>query len=34
MLETHFAEVKHKGELKPQHPEPLASGRLLHTMIH
>jgi hypothetical protein len=29
-LETHLVEVKHKGELKLGHPEPLAHGRLLH----
>jgi hypothetical protein len=34
MLEIHVAEVKHKGELKLQHPEPLGCGRLLHTIIH
>jgi hypothetical protein len=34
MLETHLAEVKHQGELKLQHPEPLAHGRLLHVTIH
>jgi hypothetical protein len=33
-LETHLAEVKHQGELKHQHPEPLARGRLLHTTIY
>jgi hypothetical protein len=33
-LETHLAEVKHKGELKHQHSESLARGRLLHTMIY
>jgi hypothetical protein len=34
MLETSLAEVQHQGELKPQHPEPLSHGRLLHTMIN
>jgi hypothetical protein len=34
MLETYLAEVKHKGELKLQHPELLAHGSLLHAMIH
>jgi hypothetical protein len=34
MLQTHLAEVKHKGEVKLQHPEPLARGRLLHNTIH
>jgi hypothetical protein len=34
MLETHLKEVKHQGELKRWHPEPLAHGRLLHTTIH
>jgi hypothetical protein len=34
MLEVHLAEVKHKGEMKIQHPEHLAHGRLLHAMIH
>jgi hypothetical protein len=29
MLETHFVEVKHKGQLKLWHPETLAHGRLL-----
>jgi hypothetical protein len=29
-----LAEVKHKGEVKLQHPEPLARGRLLHNTIH
>jgi hypothetical protein len=33
-LETHLAEVKHKGELKLLHPEPLPHGRFLHAMIH
>jgi hypothetical protein len=33
-LETCLAEVKHQGELKLWHPEPLACARLLHTMIH
>jgi hypothetical protein len=32
-LETHLAEVKHQGELKLQHPEPLDCGRLLHVTI-
>jgi hypothetical protein len=27
-------EVKHKGDLKHWHPEPLACGRLFHTTIH
>jgi hypothetical protein len=26
--------VKHQGELKVWHPEPLAYGSLLHAMIH
>jgi hypothetical protein len=34
MLETCLAEVKHNGQLKLQHPEPLALGRLLHIIIH
>jgi hypothetical protein len=34
MLETHLAEVKHKGELELWHPESLAHGRHLHIMIH
>jgi hypothetical protein len=34
MWETYLAEVKNKGELKVQHSEPLARGRLLHVMIH
>jgi hypothetical protein len=33
-LETHLAEVKHKEELKLQHSEPLACGRLLQTTIY
>jgi hypothetical protein len=33
-LEICLAEVKHRGELKFWHPEPLAHGRLVHTMIH
>jgi hypothetical protein len=32
--ETHLAEVKHQGELKLLHPEPLVHGRLLHATIH
>jgi hypothetical protein len=32
-METHFAEVKHQGELKLQHPVLLAHGSLLHFMI-
>jgi hypothetical protein len=31
-LETHLAEVKHQGEMKLQHPEPLASGKLPNTL--
>jgi hypothetical protein len=34
MLETPMAEVKHQGELKLWHPEPLAHGRLLHITIN
>jgi hypothetical protein len=34
MMETPLAEVKHQEELKLQHPEPLAHGRLLHAMIN
>jgi hypothetical protein len=34
MLETHLAEVKHKEELKLQHPEPLALGSLLHATMY
>jgi hypothetical protein len=33
-LETHVAEVKHKGELKHQHSELLACGSLFHTIIY
>jgi hypothetical protein len=33
-LETHLAEVKHKGELKLWHSEPLARGSPLHATIH
>jgi hypothetical protein len=31
MLEIHLAEVKHQGELKLQHPELPAHGRVLQT---
>jgi hypothetical protein len=34
MLEPHLVEVKHQGESKLQHPESLACGKLLHTMLH
>jgi hypothetical protein len=34
MLETHVTEVKHQGDPKPQHPEPLVHGRLLHATIY
>jgi hypothetical protein len=35
MQEACLEEVKHQGELKLWHPEPLACGRLLHIMtIH
>jgi hypothetical protein len=34
MLETHLAEVKHKGELKLWYSEPLAHRSLLHTTIY
>jgi hypothetical protein len=34
MQETHLAEVKHQGELKLPHPEPVACGKLLHITIH
>jgi hypothetical protein len=34
MVETYLAEVKHKGELKLQHPKPLVSERLLYNTIH
>jgi hypothetical protein len=33
-LEKHLAEVKHQGELKPWHPEPLVCGRLLPPTIY
>jgi hypothetical protein len=33
-LETCLAKVNKEGELKPSHPEPLASGSLLHITIH
>jgi hypothetical protein len=33
-LETNMAEIKHQGELKLWHPEPLACGSLLHVTIH
>jgi hypothetical protein len=31
---TRLAEVKHQGELKHQHSEPLAGGRPLHPTIY
>jgi hypothetical protein len=34
MLETSIAEVKHQGDVKLQHPEPIGHGKLLHTTIH
>jgi hypothetical protein len=34
MLETCLDKVKHQGELKQWHPEPLSRGRLLHITIH
>jgi hypothetical protein len=34
MLEPYLVEVKHQGELKLWHSEPLARGRLLHATIH
>jgi hypothetical protein len=34
MLETHLAVVKHQGELKLLHSEPIAGGRLLQAMIY
>jgi hypothetical protein len=34
MLEPCLAEVKHQGEQKLWHPEPLACGRFLYTTIH
>jgi hypothetical protein len=34
MLETQMLEVRHKRELKHQHPEPLDPGRILHAPIH
>jgi hypothetical protein len=34
MLEPCLVEVKHQGELKLWHHEPVARGRLLHTIIH
>jgi hypothetical protein len=33
-LETQLAEVKHKGEMKLWHLEPLAHESLLHITIH
>jgi hypothetical protein len=32
-LESHLVEIKHQGESKLQHPEPLALGKL-HTTLH
>jgi hypothetical protein len=34
MLEPHLVEIKHQRESKFWHPEPLACGKLLHTMLH
>jgi hypothetical protein len=34
ILEPHVAEIKQQGESKLWHPEPLARGKLLHTMLH
>jgi hypothetical protein len=34
MLEPHLAEIKHQGESKSQHPEPLAHTKLLHTTLY
>jgi hypothetical protein len=34
MLETHMAEVRHKGELKLHHSEPLDHAKLLHATIY
>jgi hypothetical protein len=33
-LEPHLAEIKHQGESKLRHPEPLAYTKLLHAMLH
>jgi hypothetical protein len=33
-LETCSTEVKHRGELKHQHTEPLACGRLLQATVY
>jgi hypothetical protein len=33
-LKTHLNEVKHQGELKYQHSEPLVPGRPLHPTIY
>jgi hypothetical protein len=33
-LEPHLMEIKHKGESKLQHPEPLDNRKLLHAMLH
>jgi hypothetical protein len=33
-LKTHLAELKHQGEWKHQHSEPLACGRLLYATIY
>jgi hypothetical protein len=34
VLETDLTEVKHQGELKLQHLEPIGRGRLWHIMMH
>jgi hypothetical protein len=34
MLEVHVAEIKNQEESKLQHPEPLASGKLLYATLH
>jgi hypothetical protein len=34
MLEPYLAQIKHKGESKVLHPEPLACRKLLHAMLH
>jgi hypothetical protein len=34
MLEPHLVEIKHQEESKPQHPEPQAHKKLLHTPLY
>jgi hypothetical protein len=34
MLEPHLVEIKHQGESKLGHPEPLARRKLIHATLH